>query len=92
MEALGRGATNLAPKLVPLLVRACAADAAGAGAAADADYWQAAYYSLKAFEKLAMLQPILLTRAASEPLWCARRAFPAPCQLVWATGRSGAVR
>ena len=71
VEALGRGATSLAPKLVPLLMRACAADAAGAGAAADAEHWQAAYYSLKAFEKLATLQPTLLTRAASEPLWCA---------------------
>jgi len=71
VEALGRGATSLAPKLVPLLMRACAADAAGAGAAAaDAEHWQAAYYSLKAFEKLATLQPALLTRAASEPLWC----------------------
>ena len=61
---------SLAPKLVPL-ERACAADAAGAGAAAaDAEHWQAAYYSLKAFEKLATLQPALLTRAASEPLWC----------------------
>ena len=71
VEALGRGATSLAPKLVPLLMRACAADAAGAGAAAaDAEHWQAAYYSLKAFEKLATLQPALLTRAASESLWC----------------------
>jgi U3 small nucleolar RNA-associated protein 20 len=72
VEALGRGATSLAPKLVPLLMRACAADAAAAADAdADAERWQAAYYSLKAFEKLATLQPALLTRAVSEPLWCA---------------------
>ena len=32
-------------------------------------HWQTAYYSLKAFEKLASLQPALITCEASEPLW-----------------------
>ena len=69
VEALGTGATNLATKLVPLLMSSCAAAAGEAGKAGGGDHWQTLYYSLKAFEKLASLQPALLTSEESQPMW-----------------------